>query len=32
MNTLQRIGVASDHGGYELKLYLAGMLRERATQ
>jgi ribose 5-phosphate isomerase B len=25
--TPKRIGVASDHGGYELKEYLAGMLR-----
>jgi ribose 5-phosphate isomerase B len=25
---LQRIGVAADHGGYELKEYLAGKLRE----
>jgi len=24
----QRIGIAADHGGYELKEYLAGMLRE----
>src|SRR5580692_12260187 len=28
MEKCQRIGVASDHGGYELKKYLAGMLRE----
>ena len=26
--TLRRIGVAADHGGYELKEYLAGKLRE----
>jgi len=26
--TLQRIGIAADHGGYELKKYLAGKLRE----
>ena len=26
--TLQRIGIAADHGGYELKEYLAGKLRE----
>jgi RpiB/LacA/LacB family sugar-phosphate isomerase len=26
--TLQRIGIAADHGGYELKEYLARMLRE----
>jgi len=26
--TPKRIGVASDHGGYELKEYLAGMLRK----
>jgi ribose 5-phosphate isomerase B len=26
--TPKRIGLASDHGGYELKDYLAGMLRE----
>lgn len=26
--TRQRIGVAADHGGYELKEYLAGELRE----
>jgi ribose 5-phosphate isomerase B len=25
---LQRIGIAADHGGYELKEYLAGKLRE----
>ena len=25
--TLQRIGIAADHGGYELKEYLAGKLR-----
>ena len=24
----KRIGVAADHGGFELKEYLAGMLRE----
>jgi len=28
MSTFQRIGIAADHGGYELKEYLAGMLRE----
>jgi len=28
MNTFPPIGVAADHGGYELKEYLAGMLRE----
>ena len=26
--TSARIGIASDHGGYELKVYLAGKLRE----
>ena len=26
--TPERIGVAADHGGFELKEYLAGMLRE----
>jgi ribose 5-phosphate isomerase B len=26
--TLHRIGIAADHGGYELKEYLAGKLRE----
>jgi ribose 5-phosphate isomerase B len=26
--TPKRIGIASDHGGYELKVYLAGKLRE----
>ena len=26
--TAKRIGVAADHGGFELKEYLAGMLRE----
>ena len=26
--TPKRIGVAADHGGFELKEYLAGMLRE----
>jgi ribose 5-phosphate isomerase B len=26
--TSARIGIASDHGGYELKMYLAGKLRE----
>ena len=26
--TPQRIGIAADHGGYELKEYLAGMLRD----
>lgn len=28
MSPLLRIGIAADHGGYELKEYLAGMLRE----
>jgi ribose 5-phosphate isomerase B len=28
MRTGQCVGVAADHGGYELKEYLAGMLRE----
>ena len=28
MNTPKRIGIAADHGGYELKEYLAGKLRE----
>jgi len=28
MKTFQRVGLAADHGGYELKEYLAGMLRE----
>ena len=27
-NTLKRIGVAADHGGFELKEYLVGRLRE----
>lgn len=27
-NTPKRIGVAADHGGFELKEYLSGMLRE----
>ena len=26
--TLRRIGIAADHGGFELKLYLTGKLRE----
>ena len=26
--TLHHIGIAADHGGYELKEYLAGKLRE----
>jgi ribose 5-phosphate isomerase B len=26
--TLKRVGIAADHGGYELKEYLAGKLRE----
>lgn len=30
--TPRRIGVASDHGGYELKGYLVGMLREAGYQ
>jgi ribose 5-phosphate isomerase B len=28
MNTPKRIGIAADHGGYELKEYLAAKLRE----
>jgi ribose 5-phosphate isomerase B len=30
--TLQRIGIAADHGGYELKEYLAGKLREAGLE
>jgi ribose 5-phosphate isomerase B len=28
IRTIQRIGIAADHGGYELKEYLVGKLRE----
>jgi len=30
--TLQRVGIAADHGGYELKEYLAKMLREAGQE
>jgi ribose 5-phosphate isomerase B len=30
--TPKRVGVAADHGGFELKEYLAGMLREAAFE
>ena len=32
MKTFQCVGVAADHGGYGLKEYLAGMLRESGHQ
>ena len=30
--TPKPIGIAADHGGYELKEYLVGMLREAGTK